>query len=223
MLTLADGSQKRIDQLTYDDQLLVWDFYKGEYVASPIMLILNHGYAETTVIELTFDDGTIVKAANAHAFFDVELNDWVNFTEENAYDYLGHTFVRVEGQSHKTVKLVNVSIWTEYTEPWTVATANHYNCIAEGMLSITPLLENLQSFDVGQNMKYDQAQMQADIEKYGLYDYEEFAQFLTLEEFELLRIAEFKIGVEKGLYTYDDALYAIKLYSYLKSVENAQQ
>ncbi len=223
LVTLADGTQKRIDELTYDDKLLVWDFYTGKYVVTPIMLILNHGYAETTVIELTFDDGTVVKAANAHAFFDSDLNDWVNFTSENAKDYLGHNFVKVDEHSNKTVELVSVSVWTEYTEAWTVATANHYNCIAEGMLSITPLLENLQSFTIGENMQYDEAQMQADIEKYGLYDYEEFAHLLTLEEFELLHIAEFKIGVGKGLYTYDEALYAIELYSYLKSVENNQK
>ena len=38
LVTLADGTQKRIDQVTYNDQLLVWDFNTGEYVSKPAVV-----------------------------------------------------------------------------------------------------------------------------------------------------------------------------------------
>ena len=45
--------------------------------------------------------------------------------------------------------------------------------------------------------------MQADIEKYGLYTYEDFKDYLTYEQFNALPFAHLKVSVGKGLITWD--------------------
>lgn len=213
LVTLADGTQKRIDQVTYADQLLVWDFDKSAYTVANSSIIENHGYSMNEIIKLNFEDGTTVKVANVHGFFDADLNKWVDINAKNAADYVGHSFVQVDGNSHKTVKLVSVDVTAEYVEAWSILTADHYNCILEDMFTITPpATEQLAFFEIGEDMKYDAEAKQADIEKYGLYTYEEFANLLTVEQFEVLNIAEMKVAVGKGLITMDEILWLIVTY-----------
>jgi dihydrodipicolinate synthase/N-acetylneuraminate lyase len=43
LVTLADGTQKQIKDVTNTDMLMVWDFYKGEYAVAPSAIIFNMG------------------------------------------------------------------------------------------------------------------------------------------------------------------------------------
>lgn len=217
LVTLADGTQKRIDEVAYADLLLVWNFYTGEYDIAPASIVMNHGYDNYTVVTLNFDDGTTVNTINGHGFFDTSINKYVILSEANAKDYIGHEFVKVTVDDHDTVKLVSYSVKTEYTESWSILTAGHYNCILENMWTITPAEvegspDYLMPFEVGADMKYDEAKMQADIEKYGLYTYEDFAQYMTEEQFVALGLANWKVSVGKGYITYEEILYLAKIH-----------
>ena len=67
-------------------------------------------------------------------------------------------------------------------------------------------------FDVGEDMTFDKDKMQADIEKYGLYEYEEFKDKLTLVEFEALNMPYIKVAVGKGILTYDEVIFLLDLH-----------
>ena len=217
LVTLADGTQKRIDEVTYNDQLLVWNHYTGKYDIAPASIVMNHGYDEYEIVTLTFDDGTVVNTINGHGFFDANENRYVILSDNNAADYIGHDFVKVDGDSYKTVKLVDYSVKTEYTESWSVLTAEHYNCVLEGMLTITSAevegsADYLMPFELGEGMKYDEAAMQADIETYGLYTYEEFSEYCTYEQFVGFGFENWKVAVGKGYITWDEILYLISIH-----------
>ena len=61
-------------------------------------------------------------------------------------------------------------------------------------------------------MKYDRAQWEKDIQTYGLYDYEQFAAYITEAQFVMYGYAYFKIAVGKGILTFDDVLAMIELH-----------
>ena len=215
LITLADGSKKEIQHVTYEDQLLVWDFYKGEYVVAPAAIISNHGLGENTVIALEFSDGTVVKAVNEHAFVDLTLNDMVVINAENAESFIGHSFAKTADNGYQAVELVGCKVTTEMVEAWGVLTAGYFNCITEDMISFAGSAEELASvdyFEYGDSLKYDEEAMQADLEKYGEYTYDEFADLVTPEQFEALGIAKMKISVGKGKTTYDYILHMIDTY-----------
>ena len=215
LVTLADGTQKRIDAVTYADQLLVWDFYKGQYAVVPAAIIFDHGYDYNTVIKLNFSDGTSVKVVNLHQFFDADLNKFVSIDAESVADYVGHKFVKQNGEDYELVTLVDYTSTEEYCEAWGIISAEHYNIIVEGMLSADFMKEDFALFNyfqVGQNMKFDEVQMQAEIEKYGLYTYADFEQYLTREQFDAFNVQYFKIAVGKGEYTYEGILALIETY-----------
>ena len=105
----------------------------------------------------------------------------------------------------------------EETGMYTILTAKHFNTLVEGMLSLTPDPTNkcetyFRAYEIGEKMRYDEEKMQADIEKYGLYTYEDFDHVLTYEQFVAFNVQYFKIAVGKGEYTYEGILALIDTY-----------
>jgi len=207
MITLADGTQKRIDQVTREDQLLVWDFFKGEYAKVPATVVVNHGEDKWNVIRLKFEDGTMVKVVTAHAFFDIEANAFVLITPENVDQYVGHYFMKAANSGYEKVKLVAYEIAEEYTDSYSLVSAYHYNFIVENTVSLTNLVPDLLAgLEVGSDMKYNEAVLKADIAKYGLYTYADFADYISKETFDAFNAAYIKISVGKGYITYSEIL-----------------
>lgn len=215
LVTLADGTQKEIQYVTYEDQLLVWNHFTGKYDVVPAAIIFNHGYADNTVIKLNFSDGTQVKMINLHQFLDADLKQYVSINADNVAQYVGHNFVKQNGDSYTTVTLESYEISEEYIEAYGIISALHYNILVEGMFSTDFMLPDYDLFNyftIGDGMIYDAEQMQEDIEKYGLYTYEDFADYLTYEQFVGFNVQYFKIAVGRGLYTYEGILDLIDEY-----------
>ena len=204
-VTLADGTQKRIDSLTGAETLLVWDFYKGTYTVVPAALVINHGTDYWNVIQMEFEDGTVVNAVSAHAFFDTDLNEFVMITPENTQEYVGHSFVKATENGYTAVKLVKCTASVQYTSSYSLVSAHHYNFLVEDMFSMTNLVPDLiAGLEIGENMKYDEATLAADIAQYGLYTYDDFADYITEAQFNAFNGAYLKISVGKGYITYEE-------------------
>ena len=218
LVTLADGTQKRIDQVTYDDQLLVWDFYNGKYTISPVGAIVSHGYNNVNKLTLNFANGSAINTIGGHGFFDVSENKFVIIDETNVTNYVGHEFVAYDSNGNSVITVLETyNVETIYTEVLTIVSAVHFNCILEGMLTLSPTdFENspayLMPFEIGEGMKYDEEKMQADIETYGLYTYDDFAEYCTYEQFVGMSFANWKVAVGKGYITFDDIVYLIENY-----------
>lgn len=214
LITLADGTQKRMDEVTYEDQLLVWNFFTGAYDVAPAAIIFYHGEEDYQVLSLKFSDGTVVKTITSHGFFDVAENDFVIIDSDNVEDYVGHSFVTVDGDSYTAVELVDYSIDVEYTGCYSIQTAQHINFMVENMFSITepPFDGWFDYFEIGDGMKYDEEKMQADIEEYGLYTYEEFAEYVTYEQFIAFNGPYLKVLVGRGVVTFEQILELIATY-----------
>lgn len=209
LVTLSDGSQKRIDEITSEDELLVWDFYEGKYAAKTPAIIFDHGAANNTVIKLKFEDGRELKVVNMHQFFDVQENKFVTINEENVESYLNHEFIKMDGNSYSSVKLTDYEISKDRVEAYGIISAQHYNIITEGLLTTDFEAYDyglFNYFEVGENLTFDAEKMNSDISEYGLYDYEDFKGYLTPELFDLFNVKYMKVSVGKGQYTYQDML-----------------
>lgn len=79
------------------------------------------------------------------------------------------------------------------------------------MPGLTEVFVNI--FYVDQDtMKHNEEAMRSDIEKYGLFTYEEFAMYLLIPEsyFDVFGAKYFKIAFGKGLVTWDDIIRLVK-------------
>jgi hypothetical protein len=215
LVTLANGTQKRVDELTYDDELLVWDFYEGKVSTAPISIIYAHEEQIYSVLYLNFSDGSTVKVISSHGFFDTSVNNFVYISENNVTDFIGHSFVKVNGDNYNEVTLESFEVVEEFTTAYWVQTAVHNNAITEGLLSITtPDYEGwFDYFNINDDMMYDEAHMQAEIEKYGLFTYEDLAQYGTYEQFVALNGQYMKILIGRGVVTMEEIIELLNSYA----------
>ena len=109
------------------------------------------------------------------------------------------------------VQLVDVYITHEVTTAWSPVTTGSLCIYVNDMLSITGGIEGLFNiFDVdADTMMYDKAAMAADIEKYGLFTYEDFEGIISEEIFEAFNCKYFKVAMGKGMLTWDDIYHLI--------------
>ena len=216
LVTLADGSQVRVDSLTGAEELLVWNLETGMLDTAPIMFVDSDLEAEFEIIHLYFSDGTDVKVIYEHGFWDYDLNKYV-YLDENAADYIGHSFAKQNGDALEQVQLVDVVIETEVTTAWSPVTAGHLCYFVNGMLSMPGGVGGLFNiFEVDpETMTYDLEAMERDIETYGLFTYEELNSIEPLSEemFNAAGGAYLKVSIGKGNLTMDELRSMIRRYS----------
>lgn len=204
LITLSDGSQKAVEQLTGDEMLLVWNMYTGMFDSAPILCIDSDPLNMYEVIQLSFSDETTVDVISEHGFFDVDLNQYV-YLDENAANYIGHRFLKQGANGMMQVTLENVTIVQESTMAYSPVTYGHLCYFVNGMLSIPGGIDGLFNiFEVdGETMMYDAEAMSEDIEKYGLYTYDELNALVPIPEvvFNGVNGQYLKIAVGKGLIT----------------------
>lgn len=216
LITLADGSMKAVEALDGSELLLVWNVFTGSYDAAPILFVDSHGVGEYEIIRLIFSDGTEVKVIDEHGFWDFNLNKYV-FLDRNAGQYVGHWFnkqnAEADGENAWTrVRLSEVVIENQVTNAWSPVTFGHLCYYVDGMLSMPARTEGfINIFEVNaETMTVDMVAMSADIEKYGLFTYDEFAEILPVPEliFEAFGGRYLKVSIGKGLISRDE-IYAL--------------
>lgn len=204
LITLADGSQKAVENLDGSERLLVWNLFTGTFDTAPILFIDHEASALCTVINLYFSDGTVVKVISEHAFWDFNLNEYV-FLRNDADKYIGHWFNKQMDNElgWGKVQLVDVKITKEITTAWSPVTFGHLCYYVNGMLSMPGATEGLINiFEVNsETLKINETLMQSDIEQYGLFTYDEFAEICPIPEeiFEAFNGQYLKISIGKGL------------------------
>ena len=209
MVVLEDGGYARLDSLEVGDVILSWNAFTGKFEAMPISLFWNHGENWYNVISLNFSNGKTVKVVTEHGFFDSTLNKYVYISHENYSNYIGHKFACMsENGVFEDVALISAECTYEYSSCYSLRTACNDNAIVEGFMTLTheDILGFLTYFEFGEDYKYDQEKMEADIAQYGLYTYEDWQEYVSYEEFVALNGQYLTIAIGKGYLTYEDVL-----------------
>lgn len=216
LITLADGSQKAVEDLTGNENLLVWNLNTGTFDSAPILFIDREEKASYEVIQLSFSDGTIVDVISEHGFWDVDLNEYV-YLDKYAAEYIGHCFLKQGEDGMTAVTLVDVEVSTKVTSAYSPVTYGHLCYYVNGMLSMPGGIDGLFNiFEVDkETMMYDAEAMAADIAQYGLYTYEEFNALYNVPEvmFDACGGQYLKVALGKGLITEEGLQNLIDRYS----------
>lgn len=218
LITLADGSQVPVENLTGGEMLLVWNLYTGSFDIAPILVIDSDALKQYEVIKLTFSDGTTVDVISEHGFFDVDLNKYV-YLDKYAEEYIGHRFLKQNENGKVQVTLVDVAITLENVAAYSPVTYGHLCYYVNGMLSIPGGINGLFNiFEVdAETMKFDAEAMEADVEIYGLYTYEELNSIVPMQEimFDAVNGQYLKVAIGKGIITIEQISELVERYGRL--------
>lgn len=227
LITLADGSKKKVEDLTVTDNLLVLNHETGKLEAGTLLVNCHSEQTvrlETRVINLYFSNGSTVRIAWEHGFFDVESRKYIYIDEVNVNEYVGHRFYGTKYVNGKFVpEIVTLNSYTivnEFVRVFSPATVWHFNIFAEDILSMPADIDGVFGiFELDEDLKYDPIKKQADIDKYGLYTYEDWQEYMPYEVYQSIPFAYFKVAMGKGYITKEGILrlYNAYIVPYLKA------
>ena len=214
MVTMADGTQKPIEDVTVNDRVLVFNHETGAFDTAGIIFFEADGVQDWQIINLNFSDGSSTRLIYEHGYFDLDLMKYVYFTEDNYTEFIGHRFAKAtENGGIRPVVLVNAFMSMEHTGCYSFPSMYHLNFIADDLLSMPGGITGMFNiFDYDVTLKYDEEAMAADIETYGLLDYSFFADWMTYEEYSMYPAPYLGVALGKGVMTPEQLEYLIGRY-----------
>lgn len=143
-ITLADNTTKNIEDIDYEDELLVWDFDNGCFASSrPLWIKKKETINQYNLLK--FEDGSELKTIEQHRIFNKEAGKFTYpMTDETP---IGTTTFNAKG---KEVKLVSKEIVNEQVDYYNIITNYHINLFGNGILT-SCRLSNLYKIE---DMKY---------------------------------------------------------------------
>lgn len=217
LITMADGTKIKVEDIKAGDKLLVFNHETGKYDIAEVLFNDSEDISTYTVINLEFSNNSIVKVISEHGFFDLDLMKYVYINEYNYKDYIGHRFVSavmVNGKMIQSiVTLDNAYLTEEYIKVYSPVTKYHMNYLTEDILSMPGGISGLFNiFEYDDNLQYNQELMEKDIKEYGLFTYEDFKDLVSYEIYSSFATQYFKVAIAKGYLTWEQLYYYIERY-----------
>jgi hypothetical protein len=128
-IALSDGSYKSIEDITYHDKLLSWDFDRGCYAETTAVWI-KRGETGSQYNLLTFSDGTTLRTFDQHRIFNKQAGAFTYpMTEATP---IGTVTVNEHGQE---ITLINKQVIVDTIEYYNVITDHHMNLFSDTVLT----------------------------------------------------------------------------------------
>lgn len=166
LITLADGTKKPIEQITYDDELLVWNFYDGKFdTAKPCWIKISQVAHEYNLCKFSngVEVGFVGEGGNKgyHRIYNDEAKC---FTHTGVTETPIGTTTFAEDMSMPT--LVGQEVVKKEVKYYNIITDKHYNLFANGILTSCKL-SNKYAIE---NMKYVGKQLITDEEEQAYFE-----------------------------------------------------
>ena len=165
-ITLADGSTKAVENITYDDELLVWNFYDGKFdTAKPTWIKVAEVAPRYNLVK--FSNGSEVGFVGAggekgyHRIFNKEAGA---FTHTGCKETPNGTTTFAQDGTFPTV--VSQEVVEKEVKFYNVITDKHYNLFANGILTSCKLSNKYRIED----MKYVGEKLISDEQEKAYFD-----------------------------------------------------
>lgn len=129
LITLANFTTKPIEEITYTDELMVWDFDLGQFSKAYPLWIMKAGKTQSYNL-LTFSDGSTLKTIVQHRIFNQEKGAFTYPMSEDTP--IGTTTFNDKGDC---IQLVSKEIINEPVDYYNVITNFHINLFSNTILT----------------------------------------------------------------------------------------
>jgi len=129
MIALADGTYKAIEDITYTDRMLSWDFDRGCY-AETTALWIKQAETGSQYNLLTFSDGTTLRTFDQHRIFNKQAGAFT-YPMTDATP-IGTVTVNEHG---KEITLISKQVIVDTIEYYNVITDHHMNLFSDTILT----------------------------------------------------------------------------------------
>ena len=205
MISMADGSPKAVEDISLEDTVMSYSFFNGCYEEASVIYIERREEVERHVVTVFFDDGTYLETSGGQSYFDLETLEYFTIDSSDE-EHIGKSVLAYEDGAVSSKTVTRIEEETRAVEVYDIITENNWNFVANGILTVIPEVFNLNIFEVGEDLKYDEELMEQDIAAYGLYTYDDFSAYVSYEQFTRYNVKYLKVAVGKGLITEEEML-----------------
>lgn len=203
-IMLADGTTKNIEDINYDDLLMVYDHENGGFTYEyPIWI--EKSKQSNIYQQTTFSDGSILKTFSSHGIFSTDLNKYVDVLNKEEF-HVGTSVIKFDENGNKSIVTVEkIELIKEEANYYFIASTRYYNVLAEGFLTTSGL--EIASFlysyneDLTWGKERDEFLSQND-----LFKYEDWQSYFPKYLFEGLRMPEAKNIFNHGMLDADSII-----------------
>ena len=191
-ITLADGTTKNIENISYDDLLLVWNYETGDWTYEYPIWIEKPTYINEYT-RITFSDGSILDVAINHGLYNLDLNLFVTINDNDNFK-VGTPIAKFDQNNNlQRVTVTNIEQIYEEIRYYHIVSTRYYNVIANSILTTDDvvIVSNLYGFE--DNAKWPDYRKYIIEDANNVYKYEAFQDFLPYYMFKGLRVEEGKI------------------------------
>ena len=136
-ILLANGKYKNIEDIKYDDLLMVYNHENGTFIPEyPIWI--EKGNISNNYQVITFSDGTTLTTIDKHTLFSLDDNRYVDVTDENTFHVGTKVLKTVKFKNEykfKPVVVTNIEKINKQIDYYNVVSTRYYNIIANNVLT----------------------------------------------------------------------------------------
>jgi len=200
-ITMADGSTKAVENIQKGDRVRTFDHEAGQLSEEAVCYVFDNGL-EAIPFTLHFASGNTLSIVDKHDLLVESSRKYVVVSQANAQSFVGQRFYNADKAQWD--ELTEVTFGATPTRFYTIYSANHINCIANGLLTCPDDIDfNLNIYEMDASLKADPVQLAADRAQYGSYTHADFPELTKdLDAFDALN-RNTKIALGKGLVTWE--------------------
>ena len=143
-IKLANGNYKNVEDIDYNDLLMVWNYETGNVTYEYPIWIEKEGNSNT-YINIKFNDGTYLNIVEDHGIYDIEKQHFVNIDDLK----IGSSIAKIVDDKVKKVEIVSIEKIEKETKYYHIVSTRYYNVIANDVLTTDyiVLLSNFRGFN----------------------------------------------------------------------------
>lgn len=190
-ITLADGNKKNIEDIKYDDLLMVLSHDTGKTVYEYPIWIEDENEIKTYQIN-TFSDGSVLKTVGNHGIYSVDANRYVSAQDKKNF-HIGTRVLKIDTNGNiSIVKVTDIKVVNDRVNFYHVASTYYYNIVAENIVTTDDLLHINNMFGFNKDYTWS-SKRQEFISGGDLFTFDDLKMHFAYYLYKGLRMDETKI------------------------------
>lgn len=146
-ILLANGEYKNVEDIDYNDLLVVMDYKNGGITYQYPLWLEKEGISEN-YIKITFSDDSYINIVGDHAFFSYDDNEFVTVSNYEKFN-IGTKVAKLNNGKIEVVEVNNIELISEKTKYYLIMSTRYYNFIANDLITSDDAVEfvNLYGFN----------------------------------------------------------------------------
>ena len=187
---LADNTYKNIEDIRYDDLLMVWNYETGK-LTKEYPIWMEKEKVTDVYTNISFSDESSIGVVGAHAFFSGDYNEFVSVDDKSKF-HVGSTILKVDNGRLKEVKVTKIEEVKKKIEYYFVASTRYWNIITNDFVTTDGYTEISNLYKFNDNITWDKNR------KVLTIDYKEVKDVLPYYMFKGFRAEELGVLIYKN-------------------------